>query len=182
MSLLESARNSEFKKLINGDLSIEGAIIIWTNFEGRPTKFNPAGGKRTFVLVLTDTVAEELRNEGWNIKTREPREEGEDPLFFTEIVINMDSKFPPKVVLYSEFNGKKSANKLTSETIRQLDSINIANVDVIIHPYEHNFSSVANVKGYANALYITQAPDSNFGGKYAEYEMGGVDSDDDIPF
>ena len=47
MSLLEAARNSEFKRLVNGDLSVENAVIIWTNFEGRATKFNPNGGKRT---------------------------------------------------------------------------------------------------------------------------------------
>ena len=41
MSLLEAARNSEFKRLVNGDLSVENAVIIWTNFEGRATKFNP---------------------------------------------------------------------------------------------------------------------------------------------
>ena len=79
MSLLEAARNSEFKRLVNGDLSVENAVIIWTNFEGRATKFNPNGGKRTFALVLTEEVAEMLREEGWNVKTREGRDEGDDP-------------------------------------------------------------------------------------------------------
>jgi len=185
MSLLEAARNSEFKRLVNGDLSVENAVIIWTNFAGKPTKFNPQGGKRTFALVLTEEVAERLRNEGWNIKMREGREEGEDPLYFTEIVVNMESTYPPKVVLYTEFRGKKSANKLTERTVGQLDTIDIANVDLVVHPYEHGFSSVATVKGYARALYVTQGQDSYFGGKYSEYEevpLGGDVTDDDIPF
>ena len=38
MSLLEAARNSEFKRLVNVDLSVENAVIIWPNFEGRATK------------------------------------------------------------------------------------------------------------------------------------------------
>ena len=77
----------------------EDAVIIWTNFEGRATKFNPNGGKRTFALVLTEEVAAMLREEGWNVKTRDGRDEGDDPLYFTEIVVNMESQFPPKVVL-----------------------------------------------------------------------------------
>ena len=171
MSLLEAARNSEFKRLVNGDLSVENAVIIWTNFEGRATKFNPNGGKRTFALVLTEEVAAMLREEGWNVKTRDGRDEGDDPLYFTEIVVNLNSTFPPKIVLYTEFRGRKSAHKLTEErTIKQLDTIDIANVDVVIHPYEHGFSSVATIKGYARAIYVTQGQDSYFGGKYADYE------------
>ena len=170
MSLLEAARNSEFKRLVNGDLSVENAVIIWTNFEGRATKFNPNGGKRTFALVLTEEVAAMLREEGWNVKTRDGRDEGDDPLYFTEIVVNMESQFPPKVVLYTEFRGKKSANKLNERSIKQLDTIEIENVDVVVHPYEHGFSSVATIKGYARAVYVTQGQDSYFGGKYADYE------------
>ena len=166
---MDRARNSEFKRLVNGDLSIENAVIIWTNFEGRPTKFNPAGGKRTFALVLNEEMGEELKSEGWNIKYSEPREEGDDILIYTEIVVNMDSKYPPKVTLYSDFRGRKTANPLDADTISELDTINIENVDLVIHPYEHGRSAVARVKGYAKAIYVTQGQDRYFEGKYDEY-------------
>ena len=61
-----------------------------------------------------------------------------------------------------------------------------------MHPYEHGFSSVATIKGYARAVYVTQGQDSYFGGKYADYEEvpegrgefadHQEDSEDDIPF
>ena len=103
----------------------------------------------------------------------------------------MVSQFPPKVVLYTEFRGKKSANKLNERSIKQLDTIEIENVDVVVHPYEHGFSSVATIKGYARAIYVTQGQDSYFGGKYADYEEvnreeagygESVEDDDTIPF
>ncbi len=186
MSLLQEAKKTEFKRLINGDLSAEHAIIIWTNFAGRPTKYVAQGGKRTFALVLTKEVAETLREEGWNVKSREPQDEQDDPLYFTEIVVNMDSKFPPKIVLYTEFRGRKVANRLNARTIQTLDEIDIDNVDLVIHPYEHGYSDVSKIKGYAHAIHVIQGQDANFGGKYADYEQSELldrtPDDDEIPF
>ena len=100
MSLLSKAENeSVFETLVNGDISIENAVIIWSNFEGRPTEWNPKGGKRTFNVVLPRKIADQLSKEGWNVKVREPRDEDDDPLIFTEVVLNMDSQYPPRVFL-----------------------------------------------------------------------------------
>ena len=58
------------------NINIEGAMIIWKNFSGERDKFNP--GKRGFSVVIDDTVmADELRQEGWNVKDR-PLQEGAD--------------------------------------------------------------------------------------------------------
>lgn len=178
MSLLEKARNSVYTRLVNGDLSVEGAVIIWTNFAGKPTKFNSAGGKRTFALVLSEEIADELRDEGWNIKIRDPKEEGDDPLIYTEIVVNMESKYPPQVVLYSEFRGRKSVNQLDGDSIGELDRINRENVDLIIHPYEHGRTSDYRYKGYARAIHVIQGQDGYFSDKYADWEQN---SDDEEP-
>lgn len=172
MSLMEKARNSVFKRMVNGDLSVENAVIIskWSNFAGRPTDLNPNGGKRTFDLVLTEDIADELKAEGWNIKYREPKEEGDDPLIFTEIVVNMESKYPPKVVLYSEVRGKKRSNRLYGDDVKELDTIDMENMDVIVHPYEHGRGQYK-VKGYANAIYVVQASQASyFDDKYADWD------------
>lgn len=175
MSLLERARNSKFERLENGDLSVENAVIIWSNFEGRPTTFNPAGGKRTFTLVLSEEWADILRAEGWNVKYREPKEEGDDPLIFTEIVVNMASKYPPRVAVYSQFRGRKNVAYLDERNIKQLDEIDIQSIDVVIHPYEHGRSASSRIKGYARVICAVQAQDSYFGGKYADWEEDRVE-------
>ena len=176
MSLLSRARESKFERMSNGDLSVENAVIVYQNFSGSPTKFNPVGGKRTFGLVLDEEMAYILKSEGWNIKYREPREEGDDPLIFTEIVVNMESKYPPKVAVYSRFGNKRSVNNLDAETINQLDEIDIESIDLIIHPYEHGRSTTTTVKGYAKVIRVIQAPDAYFGGKYADWESDAVEA------
>ena len=177
-SLTERAKDTEFSRLVNGDLSAENAVICWTNFSGGPTKYNPAGGKRTFNLVLTEEIAEELRMEGWNIRYIEPREEGDDPLIITEIVVNMNSEYPPRIRLFSQFGGKKSANYLDADGVGELDKIKYDNVSLIIHPYEHNRSAEHRVKGYLKTMFAVKTPDDDFGGRYAEYES----DDSDVPF
>lgn len=166
----KTARDSKFRRLVNGDLEVENAVIKWTNFAGKPTDFNPAGGKRTFVLELSEEIAEELRDEGWNVKFKEPREEGDEPIFYTEIVVNMNSKYPPKVVLLSEFRGRKKSNRLEGDMVGTLDDVRYENVDVIIHPFNHGRPGLYSVKGYARAIYVTQAQDVYFDGKYADWE------------
>ncbi len=178
MSLLSKAENdSIFTTLTNGDISIEHAVVIWSNFAGRPTKFNPQGGKRTFNIVLPRKIADELTANGWNVKVREPRDEDDDPLIFTEIVLNMDSQYPPKVYLCSEFGGKKSMNTLDGSTVGELDDLEIENFDIIIHPYEHGRTEEYRIKGYANSIYATQAHNFDFGGKYDGYGVEG-----ELPF
>lgn len=169
MTLLEKANQSTYNRLVNGDLSIENAVILWTNFEGRATKFGESG-KRTFNLALSEEMAEQLDAEGWNIRCKEPRQEGDDPLYLTEVVVNMESQYPPNVVVYSNYRGNKKAVRMTSDTIKELDRIDIDNVDLVIHPYEHNRGEYK-YKGYARAIHVTQAVSNDFGGKYADYEF-----------
>lgn len=191
----EKVLNSEFTIMANGNLSVENAVIIWPNLEGRPTEFNAKGGKRTFALVLNAEIANDLADEGWNIKTRDGKEEGEEPLIFTEIVVNMDSKYPPKIFLITSWNGETSANQLRDDMVGEIDDIiisgNCERSDLIVHPYEHNRDPKNRVKGYLDKLYLTKRPNDDFGGRYANVKVKQVaqalpispeDETDDIPF
>lgn len=194
MKYQEAVRFSEFERLINGDLSVGDAVIIWTNFRAKPTKYNQAGGIITFCLVLTEEMAEQLRDEGWNVKENQGREEGDEPLYTTEVKVNMKSNYPPKVKLYTEFKGKKTATSLNEHSIGMLDTVAIGKVDLVVHPYEHgrDVSGGSTIKGYLKAIYVTQAKDEYFDGIYDEYEentvsydgipMGDDPDDDTIPF
>lgn len=169
-SYAEKTKASIYSWDQRGNLKVEHAVIFWTNFRGDPTRFNPAGGKRVFNLGLTPAMAEELTEAGWNVHERAGREEDDDPLFFTEIVVNMKSQYLPRVYLCTERLGKKRMVRLYEDTIGELDNMRYENVDVVIHPHEHNVGAYT-FKGYANELIVTQAESELFGGKYAEYEM-----------
>lgn len=189
--------NSKFELLINGNLNVEQAGMIYKNFSGKPTKVNPAGGKRTFSLVLTKEYAERLDSQGWNIKVKEIRDQLQDgemtrtvswsdyinnyqtefdhALIYTEIVVNENSEYPPRIYKVSEFNGEKTMALVPPEQWFRMDESELMNVDVVIHPYTHG-RSIANPdakKGYLKSMYAMAVPVNDFGGKYAGYTIAG---------
>lgn len=169
MNISNKVKDSIFEVLPNGDIKVENAVILWPNFSGKPTEMNSAGGKRTFCLMLNEELADRLREEGWNIKDRPPRDPDDYPFIFTEIVVNMDSRFPPEVWLRTEFRGRPSMIQLNEETIGQLDDIQIVGADLVIHPYVHGRGAYK-CKGYARYVNVKQAVTNYFGDKYSDYE------------
>ena len=188
---------TKFELLINGNLNVENAAMIYKNFTGKPTRVNPAGGKRTFSLVLNEEYAERLDAMGWNVKVKEVRdqlEEGETTrtvswtdymgmfrtefdhaLIYTEIVVNENSEYPPKIYKVSEFNGEKTMALVPPEQWHRMDESELMNVDISIHPYTHG-RSIANPdakKGYLKTMYAMTIPATEFGGKYADYRIAG---------
>jgi hypothetical protein len=166
---------------------------MYKNFEGRPDRFNVKGGKRTFNLVLSNDAATELKELGWNVKEKAPRDVDEDWLYTTEIVVNMDSLYPPKIYICTEKKGKKRMILLSADMIKELDTGEFSNIDVVINPYEHDKDARFRYKGYCHKLYATQAVSTEFGDKYADYELANdpamtdhpsEDDDDDgtLPF
>lgn len=188
---------SKFELLINGNLNVENAAMIYKNFSGNPTRVNPAGGKRTFSLALSREYAEKLDNMGWNVKVKEVRDqivedertrtvgwadyvanyqtEFDHALIYTEIVVNENSEYPPKIYKVSEFNGEKTMALVPPQEWHRLDKSELMNVDVSIHPYTHG-RSLANPdakKGYLKTMYAMAVPVNDFGGKYAGYTIAG---------
>ena len=171
MSAVDVANGANYSFLNNGDLVVEGGAIIYRNFAGQPTKFNPQGGKRTFALVLTQPIADELVERGWNVKHRPPRDEEEDDMYWTEVVVNMDSEFPPRVNLVTRYGDKENMTPLYADNIGLLDTSILTNIDLVIHPYAHGRTNAAGatVKGYLKTLYATSEPVVDFGGKYNRF-------------
>lgn len=188
---------SKYELLINGNLNVEHAGMIYKNFSGKPTRVNPAGGKRTFALVLNEEYADRLSAQGWNVKVKEVRDqlsEGEQTLtvgwndyvnmykgqfdhalIYTECVVNENSEYPPKIYKVSEFNGDKTMALIPQDQWFRLDESELMNVDIVIHPYTHG-RSLANPdakKGYLKSMYAMAVPINEFGGKYAGYAIVG---------
>lgn len=153
------------------DLSVEDAVILYKNLEGHKDRFNPNGGKRTFVLVLSTEAGEELKSLGWNIKKKDPRDENDEyPLYTTEIVVNMNSKFPPSINICAEKDGRNIMYCLEESELKNIDVGDFSRIDLIIHPYEHDKDARFKYKGYCKALYATEAKNAYFDGKYDSFE------------
>lgn len=138
-----------------GILQIDDARIIHRNFAGVGSKFNREGD-RNFSLVIEDQeTANKLIEEGWNVKIKEPRDEGDEPFMFLPIKVKFNDR-GPGVYLKS---GSADPVRLTEETIDCLDNIDILSVDLDIRPYDWEVNGKMGRTAYLQSICVTQEVD-----------------------
>ena len=142
-------------------LEIENARIIWRNFSGGPDKFHPKGGYRNFNVVIDDPEqAQQMADDGWNIKIRPPREEGDEPLHTLEVAVSFDN-YPPKVVMVT----RRNKVELDEDSVECLDNCDITSADLIISPYHYETPERSGIKAYLKTGYFNIEED-RFAEKY----------------
>lgn len=146
------------------NINIEGATIIWKNFSGERDRFNP--GKRGFSVVIDDAVmADELRQEGWNIKER-PLQEGADPSeqeWTLPVKLNMNRYTQVWLIVGNH------KTLLDENTVAQLDVVDFVDCDISIRPYEWEMSGRTGITAYVDSMYVT-IRENKFAEKYADLD------------
>ncbi|HZK01053.1 MAG TPA: hypothetical protein VFC79_13630, partial [Tissierellaceae bacterium] len=147
------------------NIKIENARIVFRNLSGKPDKFNPQGGKRSFSVVIDDPeFANELKREGWNIKQFNPSPDSdEEPAHFISVKVSYNN-IPPHIYLCTS----KNKTLLNEDTVGQLDYAEISNVDIVITPYQYEMSGRSGISAYVKTMYVTVVEDE-FASKY-EYD------------
>ena len=146
------------------NINIEGATIIWKNFSGERDKFNP--GKRGFSVVIDDEVmADELKQEGWNVKER-PLQEGAD-LSEQEWTLPVKLNMNRYTQVWLIVGNHKTL--LNEDTVAQLDVVDIVNCDISIRPYEWEMSGRTGITAYVDSMYVT-IRENKFAEKYADLD------------
>ena len=145
-----------------GILQIDDASIIYRNFAGVGSKFNREGD-RNFAVRIPDTeLADKLVEEGWNVKIKDPKEEGDLPFMFLPVKIKFNDRGP---VVYLKTG--RNMVKLDEESISCLDNIDILGVDLDIRPYDWEVNGKTGRTAYLQSICVTQDID-RFAARYEE--------------
>lgn len=134
-------------------ITIEDARILFRNFSGKEGQYNRAGD-RNFVVLLDAGIAQELANEGWNIKYLKPREEGDEPQPYVQVTASYKGR-PPRVVLITS----RGRTNLDEDTIEVLDWCDIQHVDLMLNPYHWEVNGKTGIKAYLHSIYVTIVED-----------------------
>lgn len=152
-------------------LQIRDARITHRNFEGRGDKYNREGDRNFSLIIPDQEIAEALQNDvnrygvGWNVKIRDPREEGGDPFMFLKVKVKFNDRGP---VVYLNTNGR--VTKLDEEAIACLDYMDISHIDLNIRPYDDEMRGVPYRSAYLQSMEVFQNIDS-IAARYAEEEF-----------
>ena len=156
-----------------GILQIDDARIIFKNFEGRGDKFNREGDRNFSLLIEDENTANALIKEGWNVKIKPGREEGDNPFMRLPVKVKF-TDYGPNVYLVT---GNRR-NELDEESIGCLDNIEIESVDMDIRPYDWEVNGRTGRTAYLQSMEVVQRID-RFAARYSE---NGVDGESKLPF
>lgn len=156
-------------KAPKGILQIDDATIIYRNFAGEKTKYNREGDRNFAIRFFDQEMAEELREKGWNVRIKPPREEGEEPFMYLPVKVKFNDNGP--VICLT--TGNKTI-RLDEDMIDMLDNIDILRVDLDIRPYDWTVregtpEEKSGRTAYLKGMGITQKYD-RFAARLAEDE------------
>lgn len=145
-------------------LQINNARIVYKNFSGKPGAFNREGDRNFRLVIPNIEIADTLKDKGWNIKIKPPREEGDEPFITMPVKIKFNDR-GPRVYLETGNN----LVRLDEESICCLDNVDIVKVDMDIRPYDWEINGKTGRTAYLQAIKVTQEVD-RFCQQYAEEE------------
>ena len=147
-----------------GILQIDDARIVFRNFRGEGGPYNREGDRNFALVIPTEEIADELVAEGWNVKKKDPREEGDDPFIFLPVKIKFNDRGPHVYLKTGDVS-----NKLDEESVGCLDDIDIRSVNLDIRPYDWEVNGKTGRTAYLQSMEVVQEID-RFAARYAEEE------------
>lgn len=152
-----------------GILQIDDARIIYRNFAGAASKFNREGDRNFSIVIPDQEMADALVNEGWNVKIKAPREDGDIPFMTLPVKVKFNDRGPN---VYLQTGNRM--NRLDEDSIACLDQIDIVSVDLDVRPYdwvlyEGTKDEKRGRSAYLQSIKVVQDVD-RFASRFAEEE------------
>ena len=132
---------------------IRDAQIVWRNSEGKEGMYN-AKGNREFSVILPESLAQQLLEDGWNVKRTKEREGDDDEMTGNDPYITISVSFkikPPRIVMITS-GGRTN---LSEDMVEVLDYADIEKADLIFNPYDWTVNGKSGVKAYLKSLFVT---------------------------
>ncbi|MBP5597969.1 MAG: hypothetical protein J6Y02_21555 [Pseudobutyrivibrio sp.] len=158
----------------------------YRNFEGRPSDVNPAGGDRSFGVVIDDPeLAQQLAADNWNVKTITNRDNNREYMFGVKangedlhwIPVKVKYKkrdgtfaIPPKIAIRT----KNNEVYYEENQIQELDSAELVDVNLIINASRKTVNGKEYTTAYLKSMIATMIDD--------DYFFGDDDDGGDLPF
>lgn len=137
-----------------GLLQIDDAKIIFRNFRGEGGKFNREGDRNFAIIIDDQDICDALVKEGWNVKIKAPREEGDMPFMYLTVKVKFNGNGPR---VYLETGDRQ--NRLDENSVSILDDIDIRKADLDVTPYDWATNGKTGRTAYLRALRVTQEVD-----------------------
>lgn len=147
-----------------GILQIDNARIIHRNFAGVKSQYNREGARNFSLVIPDEEIANALIEDGWNVKIREAKQEGDTPLMYLPVKLSFND-WGPDIYLKSG----EAVNKLKEEDVGELDKIDILSVDMDIRPYDWEVNGKSGRTAYVHSLHVEQRI-NRFAARYAGRE------------
>lgn len=144
-------------------LIMEDARIVFRNFAGKEGKYNREGD-RNFCILLDENLAEQMDQDGWNVRALKAREEGDPDQPYLQVSVGFKGR-PPNIVLVTS----RGRTSLSEDECEILDWADIQMVDLSVRPYEWEVNGKSGIKAYLNSIFVTIHEDA-LDLKYADLE------------
>lgn len=131
---------------------LKNARIGFLNFAGAAKQYNDAGD-RNFTIFLEPEIAEEMRNDGYNVKQLKRRED-DDPNEPLQDILKVAVSYrirAPKIFLVTS----RGKTPIGEGEVSMLDWQDILKVDLSLNPSAWDVNGKTGIKAYLQSMYMT---------------------------
>lgn len=170
------------------NLIFRGVDLCWVNFKGAERNGSNQNHERKFNVVIDPERfdVEKMKEIGWNVKLKKPKEGYEDqPIQYTLEVAMWWNKYPPIIhKVTKEENGKYKRTIMTEKAAEVFDDVKILEANLEISPYFWSNNGRSGIKAVLRqAQILIEKPKNQFDTFYEwDDEDDGFNGEDEVPF
>lgn len=137
-------------------ITFRNAQIIFRNFTGKPTTFNPEGGERGFSILLDEDLAKDLHDRGMNVKPLKKYEGDEDAEQMYQLPVAVSYRIrPPRVYMVTGDGDVLPLRKtlMPEDTLEMMDNLELGECHMVIAVSNYDVRGTKGKKAYLQSFF-----------------------------